>query len=88
MRTVIEGPGFANQKARIHPDPIIFDDIFEGVIFALSRQPQMGVHALGPLFALPLSRWQPRGIPAFTLFYMFDKHTVTLVGLLREDELA
>lgn len=87
MRTVIEGVGFANSKFKIHSDAEVLDAILEAVVFTLSRDPHAGTRIdNSPIWALPLRRWLPIGLPAITLYYMFDATTVTLVGFLADSE--
>lgn len=81
-RTVIEdNPPFRRELLAIEPDPKAADELLEGVIWVLSRDPRQGQH-FGGHYSLTWYFIITRpGKSQLVLYYTFDDKEVLLVSI-------
>ena len=80
-RKIIEEPSFRRELTAIESDPRAADELLEGALWVLSRNPTQGQH-LGGYYSLTWYVTIARpGKSQLVLYYTFDAEEVLLVSI-------
>lgn len=81
LRTIIESHEYYNNRNRIEPDIKRMDDILFGVIWALSRDPNIG-HATESkgIYAITTDAYMESDQPLI-IYYIFNHEKVVLLDI-------
>jgi hypothetical protein len=82
LRTIIESHEYYNNRNSIEPDVKRMDDILSGVVWALSRDPNIGhtTEAKG-IYAITTDAYMESDKP-LTIYYIFNNEKVILLDII------
>ena len=91
LRTVREEPEFGTDLRTIFrglvPNPQLLDEMLDGVVFALARDPRIGARIMGTnIWAIPVDL-PPVGT-SLLIFYEFDEDRVLLRGATQRRQVS